>query len=196
MTDSQSIQYMVKDAQGNIYGPATIPILRQWIAEHRVLGSMNIAPQGTNDWQLVSAHPQLADVTADPAPAAASTGVVATVQSAMSQSTPISSPYTVTSNPVSGDHITAGSTSPLAIASMITGIVSIPLSCVCIGGLAGAAAIIMGLLAAQRIKQQSNVKGYGMAMAGIAAGAAGILLTILMVALFFVIHRRAPLRPL
>jgi hypothetical protein len=194
VTDAQDIQYMVKDAQGSIYGPATIPVLRQWIVEHRVLGSMHIAPQGTNDWQLVSGHPQLADLCASPAPEAPVPAAPSSASTPSAQMQAPANPYAVTTQPNYHSPMTTGSTSPLAIASMIAGIASIPLSCICIGGLAGIAAIIMGIMAMGKMKQDSNIRGRGMALAGIITGSVGILLALVGTGLFLAAALSAPHR--
>ena len=71
-------------------------------------------------------------------------------------------------------------TNGMAIASMVLGIVSIPLSCCCyIGVIPGILAIVFGVLSRKEIqKSLGNQKGDGMALAGLILGAVGLLLVI------------------
>lgn len=71
-------------------------------------------------------------------------------------------------------------TSTMAILSMVAGIVSIVGSCLCCGvGVAGIAAIVLGILGQREIRQSNGAKsGSGMAIAGIVTGVIGLLLTI------------------
>jgi hypothetical protein len=69
---------------------------------------------------------------------------------------------------------------PMAIASMVLGILSIP-SCCCafIGTPLSIAAVVLGIVAMQKIKAEpQSWTGQGMAVAGIACGGVGILLWI------------------
>lgn len=71
-------------------------------------------------------------------------------------------------------------TNGMAIASMVLGIVSIPLSCCCYTGvIPGILAIIFGIISTKDIKKSlGNQKGEGMALAGLILGAVGLLLVI------------------
>ncbi len=75
--------------------------------------------------------------------------------------------------------------SPLAIISMITGILSIP-TCFCscfapgLNSPLAIAGLVCGILAMNKIKAEPNMwRGTGMAIAGIVTGALGILLVLL-----------------
>jgi hypothetical protein len=59
---TQAVQYNVRDSQGNVYGPATADMLRQWVREGRIVAGMSIAPEGTDNWTEVSVHPGLSDL--------------------------------------------------------------------------------------------------------------------------------------
>jgi hypothetical protein len=69
---TQAVQYNVRDSQGNVYGPATADMLRQWVREGRIVAGMSIAPEGTDNWTEVSVHPGLSDLFGE-SPAVSST---------------------------------------------------------------------------------------------------------------------------
>ncbi len=69
---TQPVQYNVRDSQGNVYGPATADMLRQWVKEGRIVAGMSIAPEGTDQWTEVSVHPNLSDLFGGSPAAAAS----------------------------------------------------------------------------------------------------------------------------
>ena len=74
-----------------------------------------------------------------------------------------------------------GSTSGLAIASMITGIIS-PLACCCqpVSGPLAICALTMGIISLTKIRaSHGNLRGGGMAIAGIVLGSIGILMTLI-----------------
>jgi hypothetical protein len=64
----QTPKYLVRDAQGNVYGPADEAMLRDWVQQGRIAAGMDIAPRETREWIEVSRHPALADLFAHPAP--------------------------------------------------------------------------------------------------------------------------------
>ncbi|GAA1508046.1 hypothetical protein GCM10009827_022800 [Dactylosporangium maewongense] len=72
----------------------------------------------------------------------------------------------------------------LGLVSMILGIVSIPFACCYIGLLLGAAAIVLGYLGQQKVKQGLANNG-GMALAGIITGAVGVVIEIAIWVLYF-----------
>ena len=74
-----------------------------------------------------------------------------------------------------------GGTSGLAIASMITGIIS-PITCCCqpVSGPLAIAALTMGIISLSKIKSSNGaLRGGGMAIAGIVLGGIGILMTLI-----------------
>jgi uncharacterized membrane protein len=185
---SDPVQYMVKDAAGNIYGPASIEMLRQWIGQRRVIGTMSIAPQGTEDWQLVSTHAELAEALKAPAPLAAPTPAAADLSTTSGAATP----QAVTPNYATPMGY-AGS-NPLALWSMICGIGSLVLNglgillslffcCFWVLGVPVAmAAVIMGYFTLRKIRENPTMPGRGMAKAGLITG----LCSLLIIAILFI----------
>ena len=165
-------QYMVKDAAGNIYGPATIPMLRQWIAERRVIGSMMIAPQGTEAWQAVASHPELAALVGAPTYRA---------PMAPAPQTEAALPYSASTEINYATPPRPNRTDPLAIAALIVGIISVIPLCLCcpIGGLAGIVAVTLGFFALQRTRADPSLGGHGVAVAGIILGCVAIAIALL-----------------
>jgi hypothetical protein len=58
MVDGQ--KYLVRDPQGNVYGPADGEMLRAWVREGRIVPGMHVAPRETREWVEVSVHPETA----------------------------------------------------------------------------------------------------------------------------------------
>src|SRR6187401_218745 len=67
MSEVESPKYLVRDPQGNVYGPADIATLRDWVGQGRIVAGMHIAPRETREWVEVSQHPSLADLFGGPA---------------------------------------------------------------------------------------------------------------------------------
>jgi hypothetical protein len=82
--------------------------------------------------------------------------------------------------PMPGGPLGAPRMHPLAIISLVTGILSIPLCCCALFGLPfimGIASIVCGIIAMSKIKAQPQVfTGSGLAIAGIVLGGLGLLL--------------------
>ena len=57
---TQAMQYHIRDPQGSIFGPASIPTIHQWICEGRIHSGMMLAPEGTQNFQPITAFPDLA----------------------------------------------------------------------------------------------------------------------------------------
>jgi hypothetical protein len=94
---------------------------------------------------------------------------------------PLSPPPPVMSNYGRGQYTpTSGPNEPLSLLSMIFGIVGLP-TCICcgIGGIFGAAAIILGVLGRKKVANDPNLSGREMAVAGIVLGIIDVLLGIL-----------------
>jgi len=81
-------------------------------------------------------------------------------------------------SPYPGQPGGAPGTNGLAVAAMVTGIVSILLGICCnVFGVAGIAALVMGIIARQQVARSNGAQtGAGMALAGIITGAVAILL--------------------
>jgi hypothetical protein len=63
MSDS-TLQYLVRDSQGNVYGPADEGMLREWVQQGRITAGMHVAPRETREWMEATQHPALADLFA------------------------------------------------------------------------------------------------------------------------------------
>jgi Domain of unknown function (DUF4190) len=81
-----------------------------------------------------------------------------------------------------------GGNNGLAIGSMVTGIVSVPLACCCsyLGVIGGGVALVLGFIGMNQIKQ-SGQSNRGMAITGLATGGVAVVLGIALTiaALFF-----------
>jgi hypothetical protein len=66
MVEFSAQEYLVRDPQGNVYGPAAARLLREWAAQGRIVPGMHIAPKETGEWVEVSVHPALAGCFAAP----------------------------------------------------------------------------------------------------------------------------------
>ena len=62
MSEPTSEKFIVRDPQGNIFGPADVDMLRRWVTEGRIVPGMAIAPRNTSDWTEASVHPATADL--------------------------------------------------------------------------------------------------------------------------------------
>jgi hypothetical protein len=60
MAENSTQQYLVRDPQGNVYGPADEGLLRAWAAQGRIVPGMHVAAKETGEWLEVSGHPALA----------------------------------------------------------------------------------------------------------------------------------------
>ncbi len=70
----------------------------------------------------------------------------------------------------------------LAIAALILGIISIPTAFICVGGILGAVAVILGIVAAVRASgQPERFGGKGMAITGIVTGALGVIMIFILI---------------
>jgi hypothetical protein len=78
---------------------------------------------------------------------------------------------------------TGAKTDPLAVMSMVFGIISMPLGLIVIGGIFGALAVVFGNLSKKKIRENPDLKGIGMAKTGITLGyiGFGIALLILLI---------------
>ncbi|HVX84088.1 MAG TPA: hypothetical protein VH253_04665 [Phycisphaerae bacterium] len=204
------MQYNVRDGQGNVYGPATVEMLRQWVREGRIAAGMAIAPEGSETWVDVSAHPGLSDLFAGTAGAGAASTAPVTPVSATPAGASTGGAVSTGAAPHTpvvraGDAVTPYATpaytgasgakmNTLALLSFIAGLLSvlgIPLACCCYGeiltGPLAVAALIMGYLGRNQIN--ANPEGYSsgwMATAGLVLGIVGLAAALLAVALSIV----------
>ncbi|MGN6369127.1 MAG: DUF4190 domain-containing protein [Phycisphaerae bacterium] len=167
----QDVQYSIRDAHGNVYGPASIELLRQWIGEGRVAAGMFIAPEGTTQWMEVSTHPALADlfgaaavqrVTTAPSPAPALSPQ------------PIDLSY----------HYPRARQHPMAVVSLITGVISL-CSCCCmllfpVGIILSLTAVVTGIMTVRDVRARpDDYTGLPLAVIGIVCGSIELLLQLL-----------------
>jgi hypothetical protein len=52
--------YKIRGADGNEYGPITAEVLRQWIAQRRLVGTSMVQLEGTTEWKPLSSFPEFA----------------------------------------------------------------------------------------------------------------------------------------
>jgi hypothetical protein len=157
---TQPVQYSIRDSFGNVYGPASIELLRQWVREGRIAVGMLIAPEGTMEWIDVSSHPGLADLFGKPA---------------LPYAQPVQTPVQTTTAPVELSYHRPPRTHPLAIVSFISAIIGL-CSCCCLlfgpfGVLPGTAALITGIIALRQIEARPlEYTGTPLTSAGIVLG--------------------------
>ena len=166
---TQPAQYTVRDNFGNIYGPASIELVRQWIKEGRIVAGMLIAPEGTTQWMEVSSHPGLADLFGKPAlayaqPMPAPAPVLAV------PATPIELVY----------HQSTVRIHSLSIVSLVAGILSI-FSCCCTifpaGAILGLTGLITGIFALREIKARPDeYTGTPLVIIGIVCASIGFII--------------------
>lgn len=155
--------YKILGSDQKEYGPITADTLRQWITERRASGQTMVCLEGTTDWKPLASFPEFIDALnrafGTAAPTEAPTGA------------PTGTPTAPTVAPVA-----EGSKKGLAITSLVLGILSVA---ACLVFVTGIPAIITGMMAlGQARRQPAEYGGKQMATAGIALGAAGIMLTV------------------
>ena len=151
--------YKIIGADGKEYGPISIEVLRQWIAEGRANGQTRVLPEGGTEWKTVAELPELA------APVQASVSVSpATAPAAISMAAP----------PRNNSYAVAGLT--LGILSLTVGL------CCCYGFPFSIPGIICSTLALNQIKQDPiNQLGRGQAMAGLILSIISVVLGVILI---------------
>jgi hypothetical protein len=128
--------YKILGGDGKEYGPVSADVLRQWIAQGRAIASTKVQPEGSADWIPLSQLPEFASSLAS-----------------------ISAPH----RPLQSQ---PGSTSGLAIASLVCGALGL---FVCVTSPVG---MVLGIMAQSQIKKSNGqIKGSGLAIAGIVLSA-------------------------
>jgi hypothetical protein len=193
MAENSGQQYLVRDPQGNVYGPADAALLREWVAQGRIVAGMHIAPRETGEWVEVSVHPELAGCFATPAAVPAATEPAVTPTPAREQAPVTSGAATAGAAPapaMAPDTYTSyvPQENSQATVSLIAGIVATagsPLACLCgcVGGpvvlAAAVTAIITGIVALNQIQgDPMQAAGRRKAVAGIALGIGGLFLAL------------------
>ena len=178
MSEGVSGRYLVRDPQGNVYGPADAQMLRAWVAQGRIVAGMAIAAQETREWVPAAEHPAVADLLRGGGAGAVVPRLVALQYLAVE--TPR---FGMNSN---GPSVRAH---PLGILSVVFGVVCLLAGCIApvpilgwcialpISGLTAIAAVTLGSLAIWQIRANPPAyTGKGMAVAGVAMGAIVLLL--------------------
>ncbi|HVT80514.1 MAG TPA: hypothetical protein VHM90_07650 [Phycisphaerae bacterium] len=62
MAENSNQKYLIRDPQGNVYGPADAALLRDWVGQGRIVAGMFIADRETRQWIEASTHPIVADL--------------------------------------------------------------------------------------------------------------------------------------
>ena len=200
MSENVPQKYLVRDPQGNVYGPADVASLRQWVQQGRIIAGMHIAAREDGEWIEVATHPALADLfagagagqspTASP-PQAESQAPPGTVAAGPAPATyPVTPVTDAAGGPISYAPVGAQSTNVPGMLAFIAGTLSIfmlcPAWCGCpIGGLFAVAAIILGVIGLRQIKgNPERYTGRGLAVAGLALGIVMMLLYVVAIIVF------------
>lgn len=147
--------YKILGSDQKEYGPVSADTLRQWISERRANGQTMVCLDGTTEWKPLASFAEFGDA----------------LNKAFGTAVPTGAPMAPTIAPVAD-----GSKKGLAITSLVLGILSIA---ACLVFVTGIPAIITGVMALNRARRQpGEYGGKGLATAGIALGAAGIMLTL------------------
>jgi hypothetical protein len=132
--------YKIRGSDGKDYGPISTEVLRQWIAERRVIGTTLAQAEGSTEWKPLSTFPEFAAVfppPATPAPPPAASYITGSGQPA----------------PTSG----------MAISSLVLGICGM-FTC----GISALVGLILGIVSLGKIKKSNGtIGGKGLAIAGI-----------------------------
>ena len=151
--------YKIIGADGKEYGPITLEVVRQWIAEGRANSQTKVLPEGTTEWKTIADLPELSAV---------STGATAP------PATP--GPISIEASPRNNSYAVAGLT--LGILSLTFGL------CCCYGLPFSVPGIICSSIALSQIKRDPSTQlGKGMATAGLVLSIVGIVVGVLLLAL-------------
>lgn len=150
--------YKIVGADGQEYGPITVEVLRQWLAEGRVNAQTKILPEGTTEWKTVADLPEFAGMAVKSAVPATTPG-------------PIVPPPVVRNN-------------SYAVAGLTLGILALTLGlCCCYGLPFSVPGIVCSSIALSQIKKDPLQQGKGLAITGLALSIASVLLGVLLLAL-------------
>jgi hypothetical protein len=123
--------------------------------------------EGMNDWRRADTVPELA---------------------ALLRSAPVAPVPQAQRSPLMYQTPPIGQSNGMAVASMVLGIVSYPVSMLyCMGAIVAILAIVFGFVARGRIKRNETTVGGGMALAGIILGFIHIALVVLFIVLVMLI---------
>src|SRR3989442_6088652 len=143
--------YKIQGADQRQYGPVSADVVRQWIAQGRILGTTLIHAEGATDWRPALQFPEFAEALGSaPAPAAAATPP------------PPPPPQPAPMAAAAPMPTQAGKTSGMAIASLVLAILTLP-TC----GIGGIVGLILGIVSLVKISNsQGRLSGKGLAIAG------------------------------
>ena len=136
--------YKIIGADGREYGPISLEVLRQWIAEGRANAETKVLVENATEWKKLGDLPEFGPVAAVPPPA------------------PSLAPAPIAALP------SAARTNSLAVTGLVLGIISITVGLCCYGlpfNIAGALCSAMAL--AQIKKDPQRERGEGIAIAGL-----------------------------
>lgn len=147
--------YKILGTDNKEYGPVSAEQLRQWILQGRANRNTLVQAEGATSWKPLSLFPEF---------------------SATLGSAPAAQPAPVVIQTVSGG------TNGVAVASLVSGIVSLPgVACCCFPTLVTAPlGIVLGIIALAQIRGRPEQSGRGMAWTGIALCIAALALCVLM----------------
>jgi hypothetical protein len=147
--------YKILGTDNKEYGPVSAEQLRQWILQGRANRNTLVQAEGASSWKPLSLFPEFS----------ATLGSVPAAQPA---------PATV--------QVVSNGTNGMAVASLVSGIVSLPGAvCCCLPTLLTAPlGIVFGIIALVQVKSCPQQSGRGMAWTGIALSIVALALTVLL----------------
>ena len=151
--------YKIIGADGKEYGPITVEVLREWIAQGRANGQSKILPEGATEWKTIAEFPDLAPLIAAPPG-------------------PITPPGPISMAPVPRNN-------SFAVAGLTLGILGLTLGlCCCYGLPFSVPGIICSIIALSQIKNNPGVEqGRNLAIVGLILSILSIALGVLLLAL-------------
>ena len=146
-------------ADGNEYGPVSLEVLRQWIAEGRANAQTKVRLEGAPEWKRIEEVPELAPAAASPPGRESALGSSARAPVAISPPQP-------------GPRI-----NPLAVTGLVLGLCSLVFCFCCYGLPLNLAGLICSLVALSQInKNPAREEGKGLAIAGLVLSVLSLLL--------------------
>ena len=151
--------YKIIGADGKEYGPITIDVLRQWIAQGRANAQSKVLSEGAAEWKTIAEIPELAPLLASP-------------PATIAPPAPISMPPVPRNN-------------SFAVAGLTLGILALTLGlCCCYGLPFSIPGIICSGIALNQIKNDPAMQqGRNLAIAGLILSILSILLGVLLLVL-------------
>jgi hypothetical protein len=160
--------YKIFGSDQQEYGPINEETLRQWIAEGRVNGETHIMAEGETEWKTLSSIAQFSSCFEAPPPAPAA-GLKFSQEAQTPRTYAGYTPQAAYQAPMP-----VAKTHKMAISSLVLGIFGL-FSC----GITGLIGLILGIISVLKIgKSQGQLKGNGLAIAGICVSAITMLIGI------------------